>query len=131
MTWKELQMQLDPLPETEFIQFVAVSVDAPKIAFPRAYFVFKNDEDIITFRDRFNGYVFIDSQGSESMGLVELAPNPKEKRRTREEERRARLQRLYDKEQREKAERNETKKITEFRNSKFERSALKEKSNDR
>lgn len=55
----------------------------------------------------------------------------KEKRRTREEERRARLQRLYDKEQRERAERNETKKITEFRNSKFERAALKEKSNDR
>uniref|UniRef100_F1L5M8 Regulator of nonsense transcripts 3B n=1 Tax=Ascaris suum TaxID=6253 RepID=F1L5M8_ASCSU len=214
MTWKELQMQLDPLPETEFSQFVAVGVDAPKIAFPRAYFVFKNDEDIIAFRDRFNGYVFIDSQGSESMGLVELAPNPKvsrhkledskkrdkkcatidteveykkfvddrenppkpvivpieqrikeiemkeknalenavqetpltqymirkneekfrriqEKRRTREEERRARLQRLYDKEQRERAERNETKKITEFRNSKFERAALKEKSNDR
>ncbi|VDM50119.1 unnamed protein product [Toxocara canis] len=54
-----------------------------------------------------------------------------EKRRTREEERRARLQRLYEKEQRERAERSETKRITEFRNSKFERAALKERSNDR
>lgn len=27
MTWKELQMQLDPLPETEFSQFVAVGVE--------------------------------------------------------------------------------------------------------
>lgn len=31
--------------------------------FARAYFVFKNDEDIVAFRDRFNGYVFVDSQG--------------------------------------------------------------------
>lgn len=206
MTWEELNVQLDPIPETEFLQFVPANNDEVKFNFARAYFVFKNDEDIITFRDRFNGYVFIDSKGVESMGIVELAPNPRvprhsiedskkrdrkcgtietdldykrflderdnevkievppieqrikeieenerlltegnvqetpltqfmirkseerfkriqEKRRTREEERRLRLQRLYEREQKERAERREAKKISEFRNSKIDRSA--------
>ncbi|VDK47153.1 unnamed protein product [Anisakis simplex] len=223
MTWKELQIQLDPIPETEFTQFVAVNAEDglekclrkdSKFANPRAYFVFKNDEDIETFRDRFSGYVFIDSKGSEGVGLVELAPNPKvsrnkvddskkrdrkcgtidtdleykkflddrenaskitivpieerikevelkeknahenaiqetpltqyllrrseekyrriqEKRRNREEERRLRLQRLYEKEQKERAERGDGKRVTEFRNSKFERAPFKEKYLDR
>lgn len=31
--------------------------------FSRAYINFKNPEDILLFRDRFDGYVFIDSKG--------------------------------------------------------------------
>uniref|UniRef100_A0A0N5AN36 Smg4_UPF3 domain-containing protein n=1 Tax=Syphacia muris TaxID=451379 RepID=A0A0N5AN36_9BILA len=199
-TWEQLETQLKPLPETEFIQFVPANSEEEEYKFARVYFVFKNDEDIVVFRDRFNGYVFVDSQGVESVGLVELAPNPKvarhkyseskkrdrrcgtiesdcefkqfldvrenpiklevpsmearlkeieekekmmqesavqetpltqfmikrnddryrrmqDKRRTKDEEKRARLQHLFEKYQRERIERKE-KKITEFRNSK-------------
>lgn len=31
--------------------------------FARAYINFKNPEDIVLFRDRFDGYVFIDNRG--------------------------------------------------------------------
>jgi hypothetical protein len=31
--------------------------------FARAYINFKNQEDIVLFRDRFDGYVFIDNRG--------------------------------------------------------------------
>lgn len=33
--------------------------------FARAYINFKNQEDIVLFRDRFDGYVFIDNRGKE------------------------------------------------------------------
>ncbi len=32
-------------------------------SFCRAYFGFRRDSDVLSFRDRFNGYVFIDSKG--------------------------------------------------------------------
>lgn len=32
--------------------------------FARAYINFKNQEDIVLFRDRFDGYVFIDNRGT-------------------------------------------------------------------
>lgn len=31
--------------------------------FSRAYINFKNQEDIVLFRDRFDGYVFVDHKG--------------------------------------------------------------------
>ncbi|VDD87372.1 unnamed protein product [Enterobius vermicularis] len=206
--WSQLLTQLEPLPETESLQFVPANSEEEEYKFARAYFVFKNDEDIVAFRDRFNGYVFVDSQGVESVGLVELAPNPKvarnrredskkrdrrcgtiesdaefkqflddrehplkvdipsvedrvkeieekekmqientvqetpltqfmirrsderfrrlqDKRRVRDEEKKARLQRLFEKEQKERTERKEAKKITEFRNSKIDPSLFR------
>lgn len=36
--------------------------------YARAYINFKNQEDIILFRDRFDGYVFLDNKG-ESLSL--------------------------------------------------------------
>lgn len=40
--------------------------------FARAYINFKNPEDIVLFRDRFDGYVFIDSRGKFFLLKVEL-----------------------------------------------------------
>ncbi|VDN03067.1 unnamed protein product [Thelazia callipaeda] len=76
MTWDNLQVQLSPVPDFEFVEFIAAKRDGG-VSFSRVYFVFKNDDDILTFRDRFHGYVFIDDKGGESVGIVELAPNPK------------------------------------------------------
>uniref|UniRef100_A0A8C6XJF8 UPF3 domain-containing protein n=1 Tax=Naja naja TaxID=35670 RepID=A0A8C6XJF8_NAJNA len=42
--------------------------------FSRAYINFKNQEDIVLFRDRFDGYVFIDHKGLEYPAIVEFAP---------------------------------------------------------
>lgn len=42
--------------------------------YARAYINFKNQEDIILFRDRFDGYVFLDNKGQEYPAIVEFAP---------------------------------------------------------
>uniref|UniRef100_A0A0R3RR04 Smg4_UPF3 domain-containing protein n=1 Tax=Elaeophora elaphi TaxID=1147741 RepID=A0A0R3RR04_9BILA len=209
MTWEQLEIQLSPIPEFEFCEFVAAK-SSEEISFSRVYFVFKKDEDIIAFKERFHGYVFVDDKGGESVGIVELAPNPRiphdkletakerdfkcgtietdheykkflserenpqkpeiipmeqlikeidekekmieknavqetpltqymirksirrieEKRRAREEEKRERMERRYENELKDKQERQDVKKVTEFRNSKFERShesSMKEK----
>ncbi|XP_059502605.1 regulator of nonsense transcripts 3A isoform X3 [Stegostoma tigrinum] len=42
--------------------------------FSRAYINFKNPDDIILFRDRFDGYIFIDNKGQEYPAVVEFAP---------------------------------------------------------
>lgn len=43
-------------------------------AFCRAYIYFRNFDDIINFRDRFDGYVFVDSKSNEYPAVVEFAP---------------------------------------------------------
>lgn len=101
MTKEELEEQLQPLPEVDYIEFF--SSDTRSVAhmftgengsfsdafmmyndfaglmmkisyffyyyslyphlFARAYLNFKNQDDIVLFRDRFDGYVFIDNRG--------------------------------------------------------------------
>lgn len=43
-------------------------------AFCRAYIYFKEYDDIFSFRDRFDNYVFLDSKGNECAAIVEFAP---------------------------------------------------------
>uniref|UniRef100_A0A2K5R7E4 UPF3 domain-containing protein n=1 Tax=Cebus imitator TaxID=2715852 RepID=A0A2K5R7E4_CEBIM len=42
--------------------------------YARAYINFKNQEDVILLRDRFDGYVFLDNNGQEYPAMVEFAP---------------------------------------------------------
>jgi len=46
-------------------------------SFSRAYINIINLEDVITFRESFDGYVFVDSQGDEYPAMVEFAPYQK------------------------------------------------------
>jgi hypothetical protein len=41
-------------------------------SFTRAYLVFDDWEKALIFKDKFNGYVFIDKDGNESAAIVEL-----------------------------------------------------------
>uniref|UniRef100_A0A914CHV1 UPF3 domain-containing protein n=1 Tax=Acrobeloides nanus TaxID=290746 RepID=A0A914CHV1_9BILA len=72
----ELLEQLSPLPPYETFWFRNANLDLLPFAFARAYIVFKEESDAIAFRDQFNGYVFVDKKGNESMGIVEQAPYP-------------------------------------------------------
>uniref|UniRef100_A0A915DBB9 UPF3 domain-containing protein n=1 Tax=Ditylenchus dipsaci TaxID=166011 RepID=A0A915DBB9_9BILA len=74
ITQEELLQQLDPVPEHKMFWFCKADLNLIPFAFSRAYFVFSREEDAIAFVDRFNGYVFVDKLGHESMGIVELAP---------------------------------------------------------
>uniref|UniRef100_A0A8D3DSY6 UPF3B regulator of nonsense mediated mRNA decay n=1 Tax=Scophthalmus maximus TaxID=52904 RepID=A0A8D3DSY6_SCOMX len=74
LTKEELEEQLQPLPELDYMEFFSSDTSLYPHLFARAYINFKNQEDIVLFRDRFDGYVFIDNRGQEYPAVVEFAP---------------------------------------------------------
>ncbi|KAG7518638.1 regulator of nonsense transcripts 3B [Solea senegalensis] len=74
LTKDELEEQLQPLPELDYMEFFSNDTSLYPHLFARAYINFKNQDDIVLFRDRFDGYVFIDSRGQEYPAIVEFAP---------------------------------------------------------
>uniref|UniRef100_W5JXZ5 UPF3B regulator of nonsense mediated mRNA decay n=1 Tax=Astyanax mexicanus TaxID=7994 RepID=W5JXZ5_ASTMX len=74
LTKEELEEQLQPLPEVDYLEFFSSDTSLYPHLFARAYLNFKNQDDIVLFRDRFDGYVFIDSRGQEYPAIVEFAP---------------------------------------------------------
>ncbi|XP_053733507.1 regulator of nonsense transcripts 3A [Synchiropus splendidus] len=71
---EQLEEQLSPLPSYDYFEFFPADQSLYPHLFCRAYINFKNQEDILLFRDRFDGYVFIDSKGQEFPAVVEFAP---------------------------------------------------------
>lgn len=87
ITKEELEEQLQPLPEVDYLEFFSNDTSLFPHLFARAYINFKNQEDIVLFRDRFDGYVFIDSKGQEYPAIVEFAPFQKTaKKRTKKKD---------------------------------------------
>nr|XP_055034810.1 regulator of nonsense transcripts 3B [Misgurnus anguillicaudatus] len=74
LTKDELVEQLQPLPELDYLEFFSSDTSLFPHLFARAYLNFKNQDDIVLFRDRFDGYVFIDNRGQEYPAIVEFAP---------------------------------------------------------
>uniref|UniRef100_A0A7N6BL83 UPF3 domain-containing protein n=1 Tax=Anabas testudineus TaxID=64144 RepID=A0A7N6BL83_ANATE len=74
LTKEELEEQLQPLPEVDYLEFFSNDTSLYPHLFARAYINFKNQDDIVLFRDRFDGYVFIDNRGQEYPAIVEFAP---------------------------------------------------------
>ncbi|XP_037089480.1 regulator of nonsense transcripts 3B-like [Pollicipes pollicipes] len=100
MTLETFRDQVAPLPEHDHIRFVPADPGLAQHAFSRAYINFLHMDDIVTFRDRFDGYVFVDKQGFEFPGAENQVITPlvtfvcrrraerKEERRRKEIERR-------------------------------------------
>lgn len=74
LTKEELEEQLQPLPDMDYLEFFSNDTSLYPHLFARAYINFKNQDDIVLFRDRFDGYVFIDNRGQEYPAVVEFAP---------------------------------------------------------
>ncbi|XP_028899425.2 regulator of nonsense transcripts 3B [Zeugodacus cucurbitae] len=74
MTEEEFLKQIDPLPPHDFYYFAAPDWSLGYDATCRAYITMKNYDDVFLFRDRFDGYVFVDSKGAEYPAIVEFAP---------------------------------------------------------
>ncbi|RXM35352.1 Regulator of nonsense transcripts 3B [Acipenser ruthenus] len=70
LTKEQLEEQLEPLPEVDYVEFFANDTSLYPHLFSRAYINFKNQEDIVLFRDRFDGYVFIDNRVEISNNLI-------------------------------------------------------------
>nr|XP_060625656.1 regulator of nonsense transcripts 3A isoform X2 [Anolis sagrei ordinatus] len=73
-TKEQLEEQLHPLPAHDYFEFCTSDPSLYPHLYSRAYINFRNPDDILLFRDRFDGYVFIDSKGLEYPAVVEFAP---------------------------------------------------------
>ncbi|XP_045422678.1 regulator of nonsense transcripts 3A isoform X2 [Lemur catta] len=74
LTQEQLEEQLRPLPAHDYFEFFAADLSLHPHLYSRAYINFRNPDDILPFRDRFDGYIFIDSKGLEYPAVVEFAP---------------------------------------------------------
>ncbi|CAI9179057.1 unnamed protein product [Rangifer tarandus platyrhynchus] len=74
LTKEQLEQQLHPLPAHDYFEFFTADVSLYPHLYSRAYINFRNPDDILLFRDRFDGYIFIDSKGLEYPAVVEFAP---------------------------------------------------------
>ncbi|XP_025730327.1 regulator of nonsense transcripts 3A isoform X7 [Callorhinus ursinus] len=74
LTKEQLEEQLHPLPAHDYFEFFAADLSLYPHLYSRAYINFRNPDDILLFRDRFDGYIFIDSKGLEYPAVVEFAP---------------------------------------------------------
>ncbi|XP_020012637.1 regulator of nonsense transcripts 3B isoform X2 [Castor canadensis] len=81
LTKEQLQEHLQPMPEHDYFEFFSNDTSLYPHMYSRAYINFKNQEDIILFRDRFDGYVFLDNKGQEYPAIVEFAPFQKAAKR--------------------------------------------------
>ncbi|XP_075708762.1 regulator of nonsense transcripts 3A isoform X2 [Rhinoderma darwinii] len=71
---EQLEEQLHPLPAYDYFEFCTADPSLYPHLFSRAYINFRNPEDIFLFRDRFDGFIFIDNKGQEYPAVVEFAP---------------------------------------------------------
>ncbi|XP_041357554.1 regulator of nonsense transcripts 3A-like isoform X2 [Gigantopelta aegis] len=74
LTPEQFLEQVSPLPNYDFFYFVKADMSLGQWAFTRAYINFQQPEDIYIFRDKFDGYIFLDSKGNEYPAIVEFAP---------------------------------------------------------
>ena len=64
---------VDPIPGHDYFRFVIADDTLGPNSFARAYINFTNVEDVFLFKEKFDGYVFIDKDGNESQCLVEYS----------------------------------------------------------
>ncbi|GFY73967.1 regulator of nonsense transcripts 3A [Trichonephila inaurata madagascariensis] len=74
MTGEQFIEQISPLPDHDYMYFVKADMRLGPHAFSRAYINFLIPEEIFIFKDKFDGYVFLDSKGNEYPAVVEFAP---------------------------------------------------------
>ncbi|KAL7737440.1 hypothetical protein ACLKA6_007583 [Drosophila palustris] len=76
MTEQEFLEQVDPLPENDSYYYCPADWSLGQEATCRAYIdmSLKDISEVLQFRDRFDGYVFVDSKGAEYVAIVEYAP---------------------------------------------------------
>jgi len=77
MTEEIFLEQISPIPENDLFYYVKGEHHVGVPTFSRAYINFINQEEIFTFQDKFDGYVFLDQRGTEYTAVVEFAPYQK------------------------------------------------------
>ncbi|XP_068626446.1 regulator of nonsense transcripts 3B isoform X1 [Battus philenor] len=74
MTEEAFLDQVSPIPDHDYFYFARPDPSLGTNVYSRAYINFVNVDDIYLFRDKFDGYIFVDEKGLEYVGIVEYAP---------------------------------------------------------
>ncbi|KAK3095589.1 hypothetical protein FSP39_016426 [Pinctada imbricata] len=78
LTPEDLIEQISPLPNHDFFYFVKADMSLGSSAFTRAYINFTNAEEIFNFRDKFDGYVFVDGKDPDYQKFLKTLESPEE-----------------------------------------------------
>ncbi|XP_037951642.1 regulator of nonsense transcripts 3B-like [Teleopsis dalmanni] len=70
----EFKEQVAPIADYDYFYFCEADWSLGSEATCRAHISFKNLEDVYSFVDRFDGYVFVDTKGAEYIAIVEFSP---------------------------------------------------------
>ncbi|TPP57596.1 Regulator of nonsense transcripts 3A [Fasciola gigantica] len=62
-----------PFPPHSYFRFCLPDDSLEGLSLPRAYITFNDIESLFDFKERFDNYVFVDSEGNESYALAEFA----------------------------------------------------------
>ncbi|KAG5444892.1 Regulator of nonsense transcripts 3B [Clonorchis sinensis] len=73
LTDAEFRQIVDPLPPHTYFRFCSPDPTLGNLGTARAYITFCDIDALFDFKERFDDYVFVDSEGNESYGLVEFA----------------------------------------------------------
>ncbi|VDP93030.1 unnamed protein product [Echinostoma caproni] len=73
LTEEEFLKIIDPLPPHSYFRFCLPDDSLEGLSLPRAYITFNDIESLFDFKERFDNYVFVDSEGNESYALAEFA----------------------------------------------------------
>lgn len=74
MTEEMFVQQVEPLAGHDYLYFVPADWSLGQFATSRAYINFTDPDDVFLFKDKFDGYVFVDTKGVEYPAIVEFAP---------------------------------------------------------
>ncbi|CAL8083771.1 unnamed protein product [Calicophoron daubneyi] len=73
LTEEEFLRIVDPLPSHTYFRFCKPDPTFGSLGLSRAYVNFSDIDALFEFKERFDNYVFVDSEGNESLALVEFA----------------------------------------------------------
>ncbi|XP_058526516.1 regulator of nonsense transcripts 3A isoform X3 [Ochotona princeps] len=74
LTKRQLEEQLRPLPAHDYFELFPADLSLYPHLYSRAYINFRDPDDVLLFRDRFDGFIFTDNKGLEYPAVVEFAP---------------------------------------------------------
>ena len=66
--------EVSPLPDYSEFYIGRGCTEYKESNFSRAYLTFKNFDDVVSFKNRFDGYVFVNDKGHDYTALVEFSP---------------------------------------------------------
>ncbi|XP_055332220.1 regulator of nonsense transcripts 3A-like [Paramacrobiotus metropolitanus] len=81
---EQFLQHVSPIPEYTYFAFHGPDTTLANHARCRVYIRFRTEEDVGLFKEKFDGYVFVDSRGHELRCVVELAPYQRTAEQNRE-----------------------------------------------